>query len=168
MVDIRGVHVIEGTSDFIQSDEQQRLQTIATRYAERYNRLLFAYLMRTNDPSVSEARQKINQELLILERGDPIRDAKKAVRESPPWLFIELAFDSVPGIDIKILQADDSARIGYQGGPFAFVPEVMTPSQRNRLAQQVSRYIVPYNKYVFAAYQARKKAGKPVPALRNR
>ena len=39
-----GVRIIEGASDFILSDDVQRLNELATDYAERYNKLLLEYL----------------------------------------------------------------------------------------------------------------------------
>ena len=98
--------------------------------------------------------------MLRLERRDPIRDAKQAVQEAPPLLLIELPDDPdvVPGINPRALkaaeQADDVGSVfGYVSWPLVFVPEVMTPVQRRRLARQVPRYIAPYNQYVFKQYR---------------
>lgn len=160
VVAIRGVRVIEGTSDFIQSDEQERLQPFADRYVRRYNHLLFEHLLRVNDPAVVQARRKIDEELFRLERRDPIRDAKKAVQEAPPLLLIELPdrLEAVPGVNHKALQAAEQADelggvFGYLPWPFVFVREVMTPVQRHRLARQIPRYIAPYNRYVFGHHR---------------
>ncbi|RYG93927.1 MAG: hypothetical protein EON58_17345 [Alphaproteobacteria bacterium] len=167
LVKKRGVHVIAGTSDYRQSDEHDRLQSVAADYAERYNRLLMAYLSQINDPVVSPMRRKIDEELARLERRNPLEDAKKAAQAASSLLLVLLldGNNTVPGIDRKVLEsaarADSSSRaFGPVPWSAVFVPEVMTPVQRQRFDKQVSRYIVPYNRYAFEGYLARKKANK--------
>jgi hypothetical protein len=157
VVEIRGARIISGTGDALESEEQLRLQPIAEKYAALYNRLLFDHLMRVNDSSIGEARRRIDQELLRLERADPQKDAEQEVKK--PYLQLIKLFsfsDQVPGIDPKALEAAQDARdviggvFGYSVSADVFVPEVMTSEQRRRLAHQIRRYIIPYNKYVFA------------------
>ena len=44
LVEQHGTHLIEGTTDFIQVNEQGRLNSVARRYAQYYNKLLLDHL----------------------------------------------------------------------------------------------------------------------------
>lgn len=172
IVRLQGTRGISGTSDFIRSREQGRLQHPAAVYAEKYNALLYKYLLKINAPSVRQTRQKIDEELLRLEKKDPIADARKSVKEAPPLTLIELFditdgyYTVVPGVNPDALddvQFDNSLKsIGIRESiglfanddwPTIFDPGIMTPLQRARLTRQIKRYIEPYNRYVFAHHR---------------
>ena len=56
------VSAIEGTNDFIQFPEQEELNSLATRYALRYNRLLLAKFRGTSGPTTEKLTTKEHKE----------------------------------------------------------------------------------------------------------
>jgi len=164
VVEVAGTRFIEGTTDFIQYADQARLMQKASEYAARYNHLLLNHLLRANNPAVVQARRTIDQELVRLERRDPIQDAERALREDAPsltLLSLPVERHDTPGINETMLetihkrvskQTNDLEGVGFH--PLPFDAQVMTPNQRRRAARLVVRYVVPYNRHTFKKYKS--------------
>ena len=160
-VHLVGVRPIEGTSDAISSSAQMELNDVGSRYATKYNSILFQKIKasRTTNPTLIQLFNGLEQEIKNFEQADPRKDFVTNMRNRD-FRFIYL-YDI--GLELVGVPDEEFEKVAAQGFEYRYLKgnkQLLTKEQYGRLQQVAKTYVRPYNKMLFAYLTRKSKSTK--------
>ena len=156
IVQLQGIKPIEGTTDFIEEDQQWELNSVAGEYALKYNLILLKNILNKPDKETRNLLAQIREELRSFENADAIADSLKAFKAGSGRFIV------VSGEGIKGVPEGGLTMIVQKTGTRLIKANtiVLNDAEKKRFRRVMKDYITPYNENLYHLIERKAKHGK--------